>query len=284
MSSKLSFELSNYVIQFKSVIVVPEIAEAFYKFLKQEYATDNWDFILQINKLEDYSKKKNQTKLIKHAKQICSTYIDKDSPKEIAIGKTQKKKILENIAKLDDKVWNLETSPVDLFDYLKSSVLLEYKNDTFKRFSREAECIALLEKYKKNRNVLLPQLSMVFCYKDEDFESKAFEVKDKEFMHRFIEDNPIWELIHTNKKTKSSSFKSPWNYFPKVSFLTDTYFNIKTQMFFDNSFQEVICAFYSNYTQGDPTVIHGKALEFKPKQHVIIEQSSQIGMLTEAIR
>jgi hypothetical protein len=47
MSEK--FNVGEYVIQFKSVIVVPEISQAFINFLKEEFNYENWEFILGSN-------------------------------------------------------------------------------------------------------------------------------------------------------------------------------------------------------------------------------------------
>jgi hypothetical protein len=43
------FNIGEYVIQFKSVIVVPEISQAFINFLKEEFNYENWEFILGLN-------------------------------------------------------------------------------------------------------------------------------------------------------------------------------------------------------------------------------------------
>eukprot|EP01080_Neovahlkampfia_damariscottae_P001473 gene1473-12091_t len=279
---KQSFELSDYVIQFKSVLLVPEIAQAFYHFLKQEYATDNWDFILEVNKLQELAKKKNPQRLLKHAKNIFATYIETSSPKEILIGKTQKKFITEEIKKLGNKNWNLKVAPNALFEGLKNLVMLEYKNDSFKRFSKEPDCLKLLEKYKKNRNVLLPQLSMVFNYKDEDFDITTTEKKDIAFLDRFILDNPNWQLIFTDKNQKTSAFTSKWNYLPNVSFLSDTYLNIKYQMTFDYSLQEVACVLFSGYQYNDPLATDVRTIEYKNKSHVIFQQTTSVGALKES--
>eukprot|EP01080_Neovahlkampfia_damariscottae_P009657 gene9657-1864_t len=277
MNTKRSFELSDYVIQFKSVLDVPEISIAFYNFLKLEYASDNWDFILELKLLEEIWKKKNFQKILTQVKQIISTFIETNSPKEILVGKIHKRIILEQIEKLENKNWNLEKSPTQLFEPLKNLVILEYKNDSFKRFSREPECLKLLEKYKDNRNVLLPQLSMVYNYKDEDFDGTTFDHKDREFLEKFVVDNPNWELSFSNKKMKLSAFKSTWNYFPNVSFLTNTYLNTKVQIIFECSLQELACAVFSGYHQNDPQALEVKIIEFKNSKHVIFQQKSTMG-------
>eukprot|EP01080_Neovahlkampfia_damariscottae_P012717 gene12717-6915_t len=132
-------DFGEYVIQFKSVLVIPEIAKAFYNFLEKEYAVDNWNFVLKVNELSELSKKKNQGKIIKLAKTICSEYIVPEAPKKLFVGKTHQKHILQQVAKLERKRWNLDISAPELFEPLKKLIVLEYKNDSFKRFSREPE-------------------------------------------------------------------------------------------------------------------------------------------------
>eukprot|EP01080_Neovahlkampfia_damariscottae_P001362 gene1362-11984_t len=281
MSTKHKFDLGDYVIQFKSVLVVPEIGTAFYDFLKKEFNTDNWDFILEVNKLEDLTKKKNQKKILKQVQDIKTAFVEPKSPKEIFIGEVQKKTILQELEKLDKKSWNLEISPFQLFEPLKKLLVMEYKNDSFRRFSREPECLSLLEKYKTNRNVLLPQLSMIYNYVDEDFDSKVIEKKDREFIQKFSEDNPNWELAYNNKKTKCSTFLSNWNYLPNVSFLSNEFACIKYQMFFEYSLQQVACAVFLNYHQNDSTTVETRVLEFKNQDHAILQLNQKIGTFTE---
>jgi hypothetical protein len=87
--------MSDFVIQFKSLFIIQEIESTFYKFLKQEFNSDNWDFIISLRNLEKLSKSKTYSKLYNEIEFINSTYIVTGSTKEVMVGKTHKTHILQ---------------------------------------------------------------------------------------------------------------------------------------------------------------------------------------------
>jgi hypothetical protein len=184
---KESFDASDFVIQFKAIFLIEELGAAWYNFLKTEYNSENWEFILQLSELEKLQKKKNHTKILKQLEFIISQFIAPESPKEILVGRTHKKKILEETQKINKKHWNLSMSPLEIFEPLKISVLLEYKNDSFKRFVRTEECLNVVEKHQNNQQVLLPQLALLYSYTDDDFKHQPITKKDEEFLEHFNE-------------------------------------------------------------------------------------------------
>ena len=88
------FQVSDYVIQFKSLFIVPEIETEFRNFLTKEYNSDNWDFISAVMQLEKLTKKKNYSKIFKQIQFINTEFILPKSPKEVMIGKKHKNIIL----------------------------------------------------------------------------------------------------------------------------------------------------------------------------------------------
>jgi hypothetical protein len=278
---KQSFDVSDYVIQFKSIFSVPEISLAWISFLKQEFNDENWQFIQQLQELEKITKKKDHFKIFKLVESIIAQFISEKSPKEIAVGKAHKENILKEFKKVSKKSWNISVSPLELFEPLKNMIILEYKNDSFKRFTRTEECLKLVEKHQKNQQVLLPQLSMVYNYTDEDFKQKPLTTKDIEFLNHFQEDNPNWEMVYEDKKNKVYAFRSEWNYFPNVEFIGKTYINGKIQITFDYPLQKVACAIFGNYKNQDPFATRTRVLEYKHNDHVIIEQNSVMAAFQE---
>jgi hypothetical protein len=242
------FNIGDYVIQFKSVLMVPEISSAFYSFLKEEFSTDNWDFILALQALEKLTQKKNQVKVNTQVRLLLSTFIEPKSKKELEICLEEKKLVLQKTQKLNQKEWNLDVSPLQLFEPFRTAILNEYKNDSFKRFIRTPTCLELLEKHSNNRNVLLPRLALVYNYTEEDFEREFMDKNDLNFMAHYEMDNPNWILISSteNAKKKNSISFSPWNYFPNVKFLGKSCFNLKTHLEFNVGFEEVLLSCFKD--------------------------------------
>jgi hypothetical protein len=161
-------------------------------------------------------------------------------------------------------------SPMELYEGLKQVILLEYKNDSFKRFTRTEECLKLTEKYQNNKQVLLPQLSIVYNYSGSKFQNKEFTEMDIEFLKKFEEQDPNWELIYTDKKD-ILLFLSSWNYFPNVFYMTKFMLNYKIQLTFDYSLKECASAVFGDYFELDPNILKYKCLEYKQAQYVIME-------------
>ena len=259
------FNIGDYVIQFNSVLVVAEISQSFYNFLKEEHNSENWDFILGLQTLEFLTKKKNQKKINSQVLLLVNTFIKPNSTKELQICSNEKKIIIEKTKNLKSKGWNIDESPLELFKDIRMAVIVEYKNDSFKRFIRTQNCAELLEKHSSNRKVLLPRLALVYNYVDEDFERTKINNDDLKFMKEFAQDNPNWKIAVRNKKLKLTIFKSPWNYFPNVKFLKKSASNIKNQFILDYSFQESLMAILKNFdtnTFPDPKIIEYKFGEY----------------------
>jgi hypothetical protein len=269
------FNIGDYVIQFKSVLIVPEISSAFYSFLKEEFSTDNWDFILSLQTLEKLTQKKNQAKVNTQVLHLLSTFIEPKSKKELEICLEEKKLVLQKTQNLSLKEWNLDVSPLSLFEPFRTAILNEYKNDSFKRFIRTPNCLELLEKHSNNRDVLLPRLALVYNYTEEDFDREFMDKNDLNFMAHYEMDNPNWILISSmeNTKKKNSVYFSPWNYFPNVKFLGRSCFNIKTHMEFNVGFEEVILSCFKNMATN--TSASYEILEYKFGEQCILQLEVQ---------
>jgi hypothetical protein len=273
-------EVSSCVIQFKSVFAVKDIAEAWYKFLKKEFNNENWDFVLSVQELDKISKKQHK-KIFKHVELIVTLFIAENSQKEIITGNVQKKLILEEFAKLSKTSWNINYTPSELFEPLQKMILMEYKNDAFKRFTRTEECLKLVEKHQKNRNVLQPQLSVLYNYSGVDFDQQPITKKDIKFLNQFEEDNPNWILEYEDKKNNVLAFKSNWNYFPNVEFIGSSISNIRIQIIFDFPLQQVACAMFGKYQNHDPFATKSRVCEYKFNESVVVEQNSIFGFFQE---
>jgi hypothetical protein len=281
MKSSTEFDLSNYIIRFESLFKVPDIAVAFYEFLKTEFNTDNWDFITSLQILDKLCEKKNSKKILTHVNLICTTFIVEKAPKEIHIGKAHKEEILNQISKLEKKSWNLKVSPHQLFETLEKRILMEYKNDAFKRFVRTPEALKMIEKHKNSRHVLTPLISQVYNYKDEDFQDKPLNEKDLEFLNFLHKDNANWQMILSNKKVNQTGFTSISNYFPSLSYSSPNLACGKNEMFFDYPLEAVALAVYSNYHKKNPFIIGVKVDEYKHGVHALIEESIQFAYFSE---
>ena len=154
-----NFNVGEFIIQFQSVVEVPEISNAFFSFLKKEHNHENWEFIIGLRAIEQLLKKKNQKKINKQAFLLSSTFIEPKSPKELDFLPEEKKKVLEKLKTLDKTSWNLEESPTELFEEFRKVILIEYKNEPFKRFIRTEECLKV-----KNSNSNSTKLTFPISY------------------------------------------------------------------------------------------------------------------------
>eukprot|EP01080_Neovahlkampfia_damariscottae_P009597 gene9597-1799_t len=243
----IKFDIGDYVIQFESVLTVSEISHSFFQFLKAEYNSDNWEFILGLQTLESFTKKKNQKKVNKHFLFLVSNFLQPKSSKELFICPEEKKNVLKVVKKLKRNEWNLDESPLELLEPFRKTILVEYKNDAFKRFIRTENCLKLLEKHQNNRNVLLPRVSLIYSYSEEDFDSLEITENDVKFMVEYEKDNPNWSIVYNNKKKKITSYRSHWNYFPNLKFLTKTTANVKHELKIKGGFQETVLAFFKGF-------------------------------------
>eukprot|EP01080_Neovahlkampfia_damariscottae_P006263 gene6263-10270_t len=247
MSEEKVFHVGDSIIQFQSILEVPEITNSFIEFLKKEHNLENFLFVLSVKNLEQLIKKKDQKQLKKEFNNIVNTYLAPKSPNELGILTEEKQHFLEKIKNLNQDEWTLEESPTDILAPFYKAVLVEYKNDSYKRYTRTEECLKLLEKHQHNRDVLLPRLTALYNYKDEDFEKLNFEEKDFHFMDEFFNDNPNWKLISEHKKKQSKIFVSKMNYFPNLTFLTSDTLNVKYQIKLNQPFQEACIAVFQNH-------------------------------------
>jgi hypothetical protein len=274
-----TIDISNYIIQFQSVFIVPEIGSAYYQFLKKEYNTDTWDFILEFQTFEKLLKKNNHKRIFLQVKSMTETFIQEKSPKELVIGNTLKDFILEKQKQLSETGWNIDIRPLELFEPVKQIITMEHKNDAFKRFIRTKACLKLVEKHQNVKGVLLPQVSKVFSYKDEDFQNVPLTDQDSEFMKIMQLDNTDWKISYSDKKNKVTGYISYWNFFPDLTFLSPNSVNSKVEIIFNSSLQVAALTCMSNYLLIDPMVINHKILEYKPGEYVKVQFTLSLGFM-----
>jgi hypothetical protein len=269
MENHTEVQFSGYSIKFNSLFKIPEVGNSFYQFLQKEFSHENWDFILSLQNLETLCQKKSTKKIIQLVNLIKNTFIAEKSPKELEVDKKQKEEILNQLSKMKNS-WNLKISPQQLFEPIEKIILMEYKNDAFKRFIRTPECLKLIEKHKNNRHMLQPQLSQVFNYKNEDFKKQPPTKVDKEFLENLQKDNPNWLMVFEDKKTKTIAYLSQWEYFPSLTEISPT--NFKMEFFFDAPLQAVAIACLMNYHKNDPFLTQLNVLEYKHNSHVLVDE------------
>eukprot|EP01080_Neovahlkampfia_damariscottae_P000004 gene4-4255_t len=180
MSNGSKFNVGEFVIQFQSVLQVPEIRNSKKRTQFRKLGICSW----YSNDRTTHEKEESK----------MDTFLSPKSPKELQMMEEEKKLFLEKTKKLKCKEWNLDESPLELLEPFKTAVLIEYKNDSYKRYIRTEECLKLLEKHQKNRDVLVPRITM-------------FDEKDIQFITEYQKDNPNWNLISESKKKEYKVYK-----------------------------------------------------------------------------
>ena len=126
-------ELEKYALKYNAVYDVKEIGDMFYAFLKEEYNTPPYEFILEFDALEeDYPDSTN----VKLFKKIWNAYYDENSPTELNISAKIKKEVIKRVeetGQLTNSKWVLETSLKQLFFKTAKLMKTDLGADNFPR-------------------------------------------------------------------------------------------------------------------------------------------------------
>jgi hypothetical protein len=189
------FDKTKFVVNFESVLTNKKMGKAFYKFLQSELNSESFDFLLEVKNLENT---KDEKQLIEKTKNIFSTYLEKESSKEIKISGKLRQKTISKFGKqisISDK-WVLEKKPVEIFEECFEVITNMLKHDPFKRFIRTVECEKIMKIYKNHFSVLAPRTTKDFVYKMSDFKHPYIDDRDFDFFKALMEDDYNWKVLN----------------------------------------------------------------------------------------
>jgi hypothetical protein len=260
-------------LTFHSVLNHTDIGKHFCIFLKKENKEETWKFIVATQLLEVLIQKpENEKRSKKQLQLILNTYFDLRTREDhLKQQKTKENEFLFSLIADSKFEQNFELLYAPIIT-LKNRHLQIYEFVEFQKFVETPEAQKLCKIYEKNKELVLPVLSKVFQYKDEDFEIPHLQEKDFQFFKEIeLEDKREWDQILESENSKI--YQSFQNYLPRISFL-ELPQCVNYEVDFDCSFQEALCGVLHKYFEHDSISIFFKTVDYQ-KDYFIVDQYVQ---------
>jgi hypothetical protein len=197
-SEKLDFE--NFVIHFNSSLTNKTVGDLFRKYLKSEFNSEPWDFLMKIKEMKNLTEVNEKIELIKN---ILKTYIHSDSQSEINISGKMKSELLSTFElQMNSKEWKLKMEPNDYFNKAEKIIREELYHDSWKRFVRSNYSQEIINKFYTDPTVCSPQITEQFDYTMDYFKHSFIEDDDFRFSKLLFQDNFHWEVFFQFLKEK----------------------------------------------------------------------------------
>jgi hypothetical protein len=261
-------------LTFHSVLNHTDIGRHFCNFLKNQNQEETWKFILASQLLEVLiQKQENEKRAKKQLQIILNTYFDSRArDKHFQLQKTKENEFLFSLISDSKFEKNLELLYAPIIT-LKNRHLPTYEFVEFPKFVETPEAQKLCKIYEKNKELVLPVLSKVFQYKDEDFEIPQLQERDFQFFKEIeLEDKREWDQVLESENSKI--YQSFQNYLPRISFL-ELPQCVNYEVDFECSFQEALCGVLHKYFEHDSISIFFKTVDYQ-KDYFVIDQYVQM--------
>jgi hypothetical protein len=168
-------ELEKYALKYPAVYDIKEIGDLFYAFLKEEYNTPPYEFILEYDALEeDYPEPTN----VKLFKKIWNSYYDENSQTELNISAKVKQEVTSKVEKtnqLTSSKWLIDSSLKQLFFKTAKLMKTDLGADNFPRFVESEKWKEIESKFYGNEDVM----EKLQIYDIEESKDKRWERKDE---------------------------------------------------------------------------------------------------------
>jgi hypothetical protein len=268
MGMEEKFDKTKFIVNFESIFTNKKMNSAFYKFLESEHSNETLDFLTDVRNFEET---KDLTQQIEQAKLIISTYLMKDSKKELNISGELREKTLaayEPQSNTTDK-WVLEIKPEKLFDecfHVMASVL---RHDPFKRFIRTDECEKIMQIYQKHNSVITPVITNMFSYQMPDFQNPYIDDKDFDFFKALMEDNYNWKLYGSKVLEQMNTFITNTKYIDDEK-ISKTITVAKCETILNCSLDAALLGYFSNeMVKKDPNCARFQTMDFIEHEELV---------------
>eukprot|EP01080_Neovahlkampfia_damariscottae_P010233 gene10233-2653_t len=259
---------NKLTILFHATLSHKAVSSAFYEFLQKEKFTNNWDFIISAHLLKSYIDQKCYNQAVENMELIADVHFLKEE-KTLFLNYSNTKEIHNKI--IENLKTNNSVEASRLIDLLKEELLSEYERTYFQKFLLTPQSQKLIEKYKKDVKIIVPELTRIYDYTDEDFMDGKINQKDLDFFSAISNEK---SFVQPNITVDSYGLLfSNYNYLPNLSFTDDTKI-VKFDLVFDYPFEQTFCAILDGFFTNDPHIAHFEILEYVPKQHFIMQQYS----------
>jgi hypothetical protein len=260
-------------LTFHSALTHTDIGKHFCNYLKKQNKEETWKFIVATKLLEVLIQKpENNKRSKKQLELILNTYFDNRTREtHLKLQNTKENEFLFCLIADSKFEQNFELLYAPIIT-LKNTHLPNFEFTEFPKFVETPEAQKLCKVYEKNKELVLPVLSNVYKYKEEDFERKELRETDFNFFREIEkEDKQEWDEVHVSENVKiHQSFQ---NYLPRISFL-ELPQCVNFEMEFDCTFQEALCGVLHRYFEKDSICIFFQTIDYQ-KDYFIVEQYIQ---------
>jgi hypothetical protein len=186
--------MTDLVLQFDSILTEKEITKEFQSFLKLEGQESTHLFLLENYELKNLIEAKE---IIEKTIHMVEIFILPNSKHELKVSSESKQYVFGQyqIQKTNSEEWIMEEIPTELFEDINEIITQELYHDHWKRFLRTKIALNLIEKFKHNSDVCMPQISEYFPHDDEYFKHPFIFSSDFEFADLLFKDNFHWEVL-----------------------------------------------------------------------------------------
>jgi hypothetical protein len=256
------FNHLQFVLHFESIFLEKEIGKEFHSFLKTELNEEPWIFL---NELIELKFIKDEKIFMEESSRIIKEFISVNSHREINISGKSKSTLVDQVQLLIENPNSFKEKETfeTIFFPVEKIVRQELYHDSWKRFLRTPECIAIIKKFHTDSLVCSPQITEYFSYKDEYFHHPYVFERDFDFANLLFQDTFHWELQSTFKESRMNYFFSKLNYLPQLT-ITKNLRAIKFECVIPFSFHKVLMTYstFQNFKESDPNVTHVESLDY----------------------
>ena len=252
----------NITIAFTATYSHKEICSSFQTFLIQENCINNWNFILQTLLLNSQIEKKQYQLAVENMNNIIEIFfITQPTILQLTSDATNE---------LNTKLllcWkNQQLGEVSaLLDALKDILLEEYQINQFQKFLLTPKSKTLIEKYIKDKKIVVPKITEIFDYHDEDFSGERITQKDIEFFQHVSNEKTFSQS--TDKVDCFGLLFTDYNYFPNLTFLNESKI-IRCDLIFDYPLEQTACVLLDNYLGAD-TNSYIEVLDYQKNEYFV---------------
>eukprot|EP01080_Neovahlkampfia_damariscottae_P010232 gene10232-2652_t len=265
-------------MEFNATLINKEIREAFIQFLSTEKNTNNWNFILLAHLLGTHIEKKKYKHAIETMNSILHIFFIQETIK-LQLKYQNSQEICFQI----QKCWkNKKFSEVStLIDLLKDILIQEYHKFFFPKFLSLPKSLKLIEKFRNDEKIIIPKITQIYEYTDDDFIDGKITQKDIDFFDEISNEKSFAQP--DIKVDNVGLLFSNYNYLPKLTFIDDAKI-IKFDIIFNYPLEQTACVLFDNCLVNDPQLTNYDLLKYHPNDYFIIQCYSNTWGIVPTIR
>jgi hypothetical protein len=194
----MKIDVSQYEVQFASVLTVEAARDHFHEYLKSQFTEEPLLFLLRVTEFKAQVEPKGQVQTVLD---IYNTFIKQNAEKELNIQHRDRDYVLQILQSTDqfNKKDNLVV-PDTIYDALFTKVFRELREDSGARYVRSKafhtfvnrmgeefiQSIAIDNRLKAYQDVIL---------RKEDFSQQSISQKDVDFFVQVLSDSTEWGMF-----------------------------------------------------------------------------------------